>query len=98
MEAYTETDADWAGHTKARRSTTGNLFLLGKNPIQWITKRESYIAQSSAGAEFVAALSAMQEITCLLKLLADLNLPQKLPITIYKDNLSNESINKGNKS
>lgn len=45
-------DADWAGDTKRRRSTTGNLFLLGKNPIQRVTKRQSCIAQSSAEAEY----------------------------------------------
>lgn len=86
LEAYA--DADWAGDTQTRRSTTDNLFLLGKSPMQWITKRQSCIALSSEEVEYVSAANAAQELLWLTKFLEDLSLPQDQPISIFEDNQS----------
>lgn len=72
--ADAEWDRIWAGGITTRKLTTCNLFLLGQNPIQWISKRQSCIAQSSAEAEYVAATKAAQEIIWIIKLLGGLNL------------------------
>lgn len=73
LEAYADTD--WSGDTQTRKSTTGNLFLLGK--VQYNGSPKGKAALSSAEAEYVSAANAAQEILWLIKLLEDLNLPQK---------------------
>ena len=54
-------DADWAGDTSTRKSTSGYLFRLGKSTISWKSKRQSIVALSSMEAEYVALCSAVQE-------------------------------------
>lgn len=65
-----------------------NLFLFGENPIQCTIKRKTGIALSSAAAEYISATSVALEILWLIKLLEDINLPQKQPITLYENNQS----------
>ena len=43
-------DADWAGDTSTRKSTSGYLFRLGKSTISWKLKRQSIVALSSTEA------------------------------------------------
>lgn len=81
-------DADWGGDKTDRKSTSGNLFLLGKTPIHWTTKKQTSVALSSAEAEYISAANATQEILWITKLLEDLDMPQTLPITLFEDNQS----------
>ena len=46
------TDADWAGSSIDRRSTSGNCTFIGGNLVTWRSKKQSVVAQSSAVAEF----------------------------------------------
>ena len=32
-------DADWAGDSEDRHSTSGNLFLMAEGPISWLSKK-----------------------------------------------------------
>lgn len=48
-------DSDSAGDIQSRKSASRNFFLLGKNTIQWFTKKQSCIELSSAEAEYVSA-------------------------------------------
>lgn len=48
------TDADFAGSSVDRRSTTGYCTSLVGNLISWRSKKQSVIARSSAEAEFRA--------------------------------------------
>jgi len=48
-------DADWAGDTDGRRSSTGFISTLNGGPISWASKRQSTVATSTAEAEYVAA-------------------------------------------
>lgn len=84
----TYADADWAGDTSDRKSTTGNLFKIGDTPILWITKKQNCVALSSAEAEYVSAANSAQETLWLISVLKDLDLQQNLPITIFEDNQS----------
>lgn len=59
LEIYA--DADCGGDLESRKSTWGNLYLLGKIRINWSKEKKS-IALSSAEAEYVSAVSASLEI------------------------------------
>ncbi|MCO5604585.1 hypothetical protein L7F22_058753 [Adiantum nelumboides] len=48
-------DADWAGSTTDRRSTSGSMFTLGSATITWSSKKQSTIALSSTEAEYRGA-------------------------------------------
>lgn len=58
-----------------------NLLLLGKNLMQWINKRQSCIALSSALAQYALASNVSKELLWIFKLL-ELNLQQQLPVII----------------
>jgi len=65
-------DADWAGDTDGRRSTTGFVFALNGGPISRARKRQSTVATPTAEAEYVAAAMATKEALRLRKLLTAL--------------------------
>ena len=44
-------DTDWAGDCDDRHST-GNLFLIAKGPISWMSKKQRVIVLSMSGAEY----------------------------------------------
>jgi hypothetical protein len=49
------TDADWSGDTEDRKSTSGYIFMMGKAPIAWCSKKQNVVALSSCEAEYIAA-------------------------------------------
>ncbi|UYV67115.1 hypothetical protein LAZ67_4003928 [Cordylochernes scorpioides] len=86
LEAYI--DATWASDNTDRKSLSGNLFLLGSNPISWMTGKQGCVSLSSTEAELISAAEASQELLWLLDLLKDLELEQKAPIYFHQDNQS----------
>ncbi|UYV78672.1 hypothetical protein LAZ67_16002340 [Cordylochernes scorpioides] len=86
LEAYS--DATWANDNTDRKSLSGNLFLLGSNPISWMTGKQGCVSLSSTEAELISAAEASQELLWLLDLLKDLELEQKAPIYFHQDNQS----------
>ncbi|UYV82302.1 hypothetical protein LAZ67_21001661 [Cordylochernes scorpioides] len=86
LEAYS--DATWASDNTDRKSISGNLFLLGSNPISWMTGKQGCVSLSSTEAELISAAEASQELLWLLDLLKDLELEQKAPIYFHQDNQS----------
>ena len=48
------TDADWAGNSIDRKSTTGFCTFVGGNLVTWKSKKQSVVARSSAEAEYRA--------------------------------------------
>ncbi|KXJ74156.1 hypothetical protein RP20_CCG014244 [Aedes albopictus] len=65
-------DADWAGDTSDRKSTSGFLIFLGGGIVSWASRKESFVALSSTESEFIALAKACQEVQWLRKLLKDL--------------------------
>ena len=69
LEGYV--DSDWAGSSIDRKSTSGCFFNMGSGGISWSNRKQSYVALSTAEAEYVAACSASCEVVWLRKLLSD---------------------------
>ena len=82
------TDADWAGSTADRKSTSMCSFSLGSGAVSWYSRKQKSVALSSAEAEYMAANMATCEAIWLQKLLAGLFNQELDPTVIYCDNQS----------
>ncbi|EIW72190.1 hypothetical protein TREMEDRAFT_26944, partial [Tremella mesenterica DSM 1558] len=78
-------DADYAGCTETRRSTTGYLFKFCHSTIQWQSRRQATVAQSTLDAEYTATAEAAREATWLRTLLSELGMRQGCTI-LHCDN------------
>ena len=81
-------DADWAGCTDDRRSTSGGAFFLGKKCVSWLSKKQDSVSLSTAEAEYVAATSACTQVIWMRRQLLDMVDEVRLPISIMCDNQS----------
>ena len=81
-------DADWAGDTDDRKSTTGYVFMLSGAAISWKSKKQTVVALSTAEAEYMALTSTIQEAMWMRNLLTDLQEDISKPTTIFEDNQS----------
>lgn len=79
-------DADWAGDSDTRHSTSAYVVFLGAAPISWSSKKQSTIARSSTEAEFRSVASATSELNWISKLRLELGMPFSSP-TIYCENV-----------
>jgi hypothetical protein len=80
-------DADFAGDSGTRKSTTGFVFMLNGGVISWMSKLQPTVAASTTEAEYIAAGVAAREVLWLRKLMADLDhCMGKRPINIGIDN------------
>ena len=66
------TDADWAGSTVDRKSTSGYCFSLRSGMTSWCSRKHKFVALSSAEAEYMAASTASCKAIWLRKLLLNL--------------------------
>ena len=57
-----ETDSDWAGCTKTRRSTSGGILFHGSHPIGHWSRTQPVVALSSGEAEMYSALKGGCEL------------------------------------
>ncbi|XP_019195737.1 PREDICTED: uncharacterized protein LOC109189582 [Ipomoea nil] len=80
------TDADWAGCSWDRKSTSGYCIFLGGNLVSWKSKKQNVVARSSAEAEYQSIALGTCELIWLKHLLTELNLCMKGPIKLMCDN------------
>ncbi|KAK9911087.1 hypothetical protein M0R45_035010 [Rubus argutus] len=80
------TDADWAGNTLDRKSTTGFCTFVGGNLVTWRSKKQTVVARSSAEAEYRAMASTSCELIWLKGLLSNLGFPSNQPMSLFCDN------------
>ena len=79
-------DADYAGCTDSRKSTTGYVFFLDASIITWASNLQPVTATSSTYAEYIALATASQECMHLRELLKELGVRVDGPTTIKEDN------------
>ena len=71
---------------KDRKSTSGCCFSLGYAVISWFSRKLTFVALSSAEAEYIAACMAAREAVWLKKLLVGLFGQRMEPTVIHCDN------------
>ena len=88
------TDADHAGCPDTGRSTSGYVIKMGTGAISWSSRLQSIVALSTTEAEFVAAVSAGQEMLWLRNLLTEFGFDVSAASRLRIDNLSALSVAK----
>jgi hypothetical protein len=83
---YGYSDANWAGDSDDRKSTSGHVFLFAGGAVSWFAKKQPVVALSTAEAEYTALSFAVQEAVWLRRLLKDLGIEQQNPTVIKEDN------------
>lgn len=87
LSLYGYTDADWAGDSESRKSTSGYCFHIGSGAISWSCKKQPTVALSSTEAEYRGLTNAACESTWLQHFFSDFGF--RFPCaTIYCDNQS----------
>ncbi|GKA97217.1 retrovirus-related pol polyprotein from transposon TNT 1-94 [Tanacetum coccineum] len=85
IKAYS--DSDYAGCNLDRNITSGSYQILGGKLVCWSAKKQSFMAMSSAEAEYVAAAGCCAQVLWIKSQLADYDvLYDKVPI--FCDNTS----------
>ena len=88
-------DADFAGYKVDRKSTSGMAHFLGSSLIFWGTKKQNFVALSTAQAEYVAAAACCSQLLWIKQHLEDFGINIKA-IRFMCDNTS--AISMGKKS
>jgi hypothetical protein len=87
-ELVVYSDAEWAGCSDKRKSTSSYAMFLGDNLVSWFLKRQNIISRSSTEAEYQAVVNSMAEACWLQQLLQDCHTPLTKSTLIYCDNVS----------
>jgi hypothetical protein len=78
-------DADYAGDTQTRQSTSGFCFMLASACFSWRCMKQRCVALSTAEAEIIALTEAAKQATWLMQLAHDTGADYQT-ITIFEDN------------
>ena len=85
----TYSDSDYAGEKDRLRSTGAYVVMMGGGAVDWSSKLQSVVAQSTTEAEYVAANQAGRDIMWMRNLLYEFGYDlSDSPSTLYMDNNS----------
>ena len=84
LEIYTE--ADFAGSSLDRWSTTSYCTFLRENLVSWRSKKQNVVARSSAEAKFRAIVAGICKLLWVKIILEDLKVQWSKPMKLYCDN------------
>ena len=79
-------DADWAGNTTDRRSTSGYFMFVGGNLVTWRSKKPKVVALSSAEVEFHGMAKGLCELLWLRRLLTEIGFAPTSEMDLFCDN------------
>lgn len=80
-------DADFAGDTQSRRSTSGVSIFLGEGAVSFRSSTQQLVATSTTEAEYIAAALASRELVWMNRLIVELGLNKSESI-LFIDNQS----------
>jgi len=89
-EIIAYTDSDFAGDIKDRKSTSGNIILMGNSPICWASKKQTIVSTSTAEAEYISTSECTKKVLWIRNILQELFNYNK-PIKIYTDNIASKT-------
>lgn len=79
-------DATWADDASTRKSVIGHVFRMGSSTFAAASRTMSTMAWSSMESETAAAAAAARDLVFYRDALADIDMPQSAPSTLYVDN------------
>ncbi|XP_058776549.1 secreted RxLR effector protein 161-like [Vicia villosa] len=82
------TDSNWCGDKDDRKSTDGYIFMFGRTPISWCSKKESVVALSSCEIEYIEASLCACQAMWLMNLMKELGRNEGDANTLLVDNVS----------
>lgn len=86
ISAYS--DADFAGDTSTRKSTSGSVLFFGNNIVSWSSERQQSVSLSTTESEYIAASQCVKELIWLKKLLCEMLNEPSINTTLFMDNQS----------
>lgn len=91
---YKRTDSDLEGYSDSdyaaeldRKSVYGNVFVLSGGAVAWSSIKQTTCVSSTMEAEYIALNEAGKETVFLYEVLQAMDPQDRLPITLYEDNL-----------
>lgn len=79
-------NADYAGDTDTRRSTSGYLFTMAGGPVSWSSKHQATAALSTTEAEYMAPTRAAQQALWMYSFMSEVGLKHEFPAVLHRDN------------
>ena len=87
----TYTYSDFAGDKIDGKSNLGGIILMKKSPICWMSKKQTYVATSTAEAEYRTTSENVKKMLWFRNIIKEV-LNKKLNLTIYTDNQTSKCI------
>ena len=75
-------DSDYGGDEITSRSTSSVLIKAGTTPIYWRSKYQKVVAQSTTEAELYAVSTTSKELSAIIELCLELQIPISMPVIV----------------